>query len=63
MDLIPEHQLDNSLALDNNIKGHCNPDIAKVLLNHARQSKTQIILNEFTKTTGKTASLTRVIRC
>ena len=44
MDLIPEHQLDNSLALDNNIKGHCNPDIAKVLLNHARQSKTQIIL-------------------
>ena len=43
MDLIPEQQLDNSLALDNNIKGHCNPDIAKVLLNHARQSKTQII--------------------
>ena len=61
MDLIPEHQLDNSLALDNNIKGHCNPDIAKVLLNHARQSKTQIILNEFTKTTGKTASLIREV--
>ena len=44
-----------------NIKGHCNPDIAKVLLNHARQSKTQIILNEFTKTTGKTASLVREV--
>ena len=32
MDPIPEQQLDNSPALDNNIKGHCNPDIAKVLL-------------------------------
>lgn len=61
MQLIPEHQLDRSLAIDNPLPGPTNSDIACVLLNYVRQTKNNIILNEFMKTTAKTATLVRQV--
>lgn len=59
MDLIPEANLDYSLAIDNNIPGPTNTDIACVLLNYVKATKQNIILNEFMHTTAKTADLCR----
>lgn len=59
MDLIPEVKLNRSLAIENNIPGPTNTDIACVLLNYVKATKRNIILNEFMHTTAKTADLCR----
>ena len=59
MKLIPESQLDRDLEIDNEIPGHSNKDIACVLLNYVKQTKRNMILNEFMKTTAKTTALVR----
>lgn len=59
MDLIPEANLDYSLAIENNIPGPTSTDIACVLLNYVKATKNNIILNEFMHTTAKTADLCR----
>lgn len=59
MKLIPESQLDRALEIDNEIPGHSNKDIACVLLNYVKQTKRNMILNEFMKTTAKTTALVR----
>ena len=61
MKLVHESNLDRSLAIDNNLPGPSNSDIACVLLNYVKQTKNNMILNEFMRTTGKTASLVRQI--
>jgi hypothetical protein len=46
MDLIPEANLDRSLALNNDMPGLTNTDISCVLLNYIRATENNIILNE-----------------
>lgn len=59
MKLLPENQLDKVFEIDNEIPGPSNKDIALVLLNYVKQTKNNMILNEFMRTTAKTASLVR----
>lgn len=61
MDLIPEANLDRSLALNNDMPGLTNADISCVLLNYIRATENNIILNEFMHTTAKTATLCRQV--
>jgi len=60
MDLIQESKLDRSLAIDNHLPGPTTSDIACVLLNYIKETKNNIILNEFMHTTAKTATLARM---